>query len=170
MIYALDDRYLIRLPINEPTLTIDANKRTIDTSMFNKSITVQSDQIAEILVFSIDRYFDYKDLADEKIQIWVQWTAPDGQGGFREGATYISLKDTETEKGKLRFGWPLDNMITKNPGNVQFAVRFFMKDDVEEYDSTGTPVKTNKIVYSLNTLDKDIIIKHTYIYILLSTI
>lgn len=154
-----DDRYLIRIPVEEPTLTIDANKRTIDTSMFSKCITVQSDQIAEILVFSIDRYYDYKDLADDKVQIWVQWTAPNGTGKTVEGATYISLKDTETEKGKLRFGWPLDNVVTAHPGNVQFAVRFFMKDDVEEYDSTGTLIKTNKIVYSLNTLPATLSIK-----------
>lgn len=158
-IVQLDNRYLIRLPIDEPTLTIDANKRTIDTSMFTKSIAVQSDQIAEILVFSIDRYFDYKDLADEKVQIWVQWTAPDGQGGSREGATYISLKDTDTEKGKLRFGWPLDNVVTAHPGNVQFAVRFFMKEDVEEYDHTGTLHQVNKVVYSLNTLPATLSIK-----------
>lgn len=158
-IIELDDRYLIRLPVDEPTLTIDANKRTIDTSVFGKSVTVQSDQIAEILVFSIDRYFDYKDLADEKIQIWVQWTAPDGHGGYVEGATYITHKDTETEKGKLRFGWPIHNEITANPGALQFAVRFFMKDDVEEYDTEGNLTKVNKIVYSLNTLPATLQIK-----------
>ncbi len=159
-IVQFDERYLIRLPIEEPTLTIDANKRTIDTSLFSKCNTVQSDQIAEIVVFSIDRYYDYKDLADEKVQIWVQWIAPDGSGGTVEGATYIKLKDTETEKGKLRFGWPLDNVITAHPGNVQFAVRFFMKDDVEEYDNTGALTKVNKIVYSLNTLPATLSVKN----------
>lgn len=154
-----DRRYLIRLPIDEPTLTIDANKRTIDTSVFTKTNTVQSDQIAEILVFSIDRYYDYKDLADNNVQIWVQWTAPDGKGGFREGATYISLTDTETEKGKLRFGWPIDNEITEYPGTVQFAVRFFMKDDVLDHDSAGNEITVNKIVYSLNTLPATLTIK-----------
>lgn len=158
-IIELDDRYLIRLPVDEPTLTIDANKRTIDTSIFGKSVTVQSDQIAEILVFSIDRYFDYKDLADDKIQIWVQWTAPDGKGGYVEGATYVTHKDTETEKGKLRFGWPIHNEITANPGTLQFAVRFFMKDDVEDYDTEGNLTKVNKIVYSLNTLPATLQIK-----------
>lgn len=148
----LDRNYLIRLPIEEPVLAIDANKRTIDTTLFSKCTNVQSDQMAEILVFSIDRYFDYKDLADPQMQFWVQWTVVDDKGNLIEKATEITLKDTETEPGKIRFGWPLSNVITMHTGKIQFAVRIFEKADVVEFDQLGNEITVNKVVYSFNTL------------------
>lgn len=149
-IYQADSSFLIKLPVDEPVLAIDANKRTIDTTLFNKTASVQSDEVAEIAVFSIDRYFDYMDFATT--EIWVQWTAPGADGVPREGATLIELKDVETEPGKVRFGWPLDSDVTAVPGNVQFAVRFFKRGDVIEQNLDGSTSTVNKIVYSFNTL------------------
>lgn len=151
-IYNADNSFLIKLPVDEPTLAIDANKRTIDTTLFNKTANVQSDEVAEIAVFSIDRYFDYMDLATT--EIWVQWTAPGEDGNSREGATLIELKDLETEPGKLRFGWPLGSEVTAVPGNVQFAVRFFKRGNVTlTTDKDGNPLtQENRIIYSFNTL------------------
>lgn len=149
-IYQADSSFLIKLPVDEPALAIDANKRTIDTTLFNKCANVQSDEVAEIAVFSIDRYFDYMDLATT--EIWVQWTAPGADGKAREGATLIELKDVETEPGKVRFGWPLDSDITAVPGKVQFAVRMFKRGDVTVQNLDGTTSTVNKIVYSYNTL------------------
>ena len=149
-IYNADRSFLIKLPVDEPALAIDANKRTIDTTLFNKTASVQSDEVAEIAVFSIDRYFDYMDLSTATI--WVQWTAPGEDGIPREGATLIEMKDVETEPGKLRFGWPLDSEITAVPGNVQFAVRFFKKGIVDVPQLDGTTVQENKVIYSFNTL------------------
>ena len=149
-IYDADRSFLIKLPVDEPALAIDANKRTIDTTLFNKTASVQSDEVAEIAVFSIDRYFDYMDLSTATI--WVQWTAPGVDGIPREGATLIEMKDVETEPGKLRFGWPLDSEITAVPGNVQFAVRFFKKGIVDVPQLDGTVVQENKVIYSFNTL------------------
>ena len=149
-IYQADPSFLIKLPVDEPALTIDANKRTVDTTLFNKTATVQSDEVAEIAVFSVDRYYDYMDLSTT--EIWIQWTAPGADRVPREGATLIELKDIETEPGKVRFGWPLDSEITEVPGNVQFAVRFFKRGDVEIPQLDGSVITENKIVYSLNTL------------------
>ena len=145
-IYSADRSFLIKLPVDEPALAIDANKRTIDTTLFNRTANVQSDEVAEIAVFSIDRYYDYMDLATT--EIWVQWTAPGLDGLPREGATLIEMKDVETEPGKLRFGWPLDSDITAVPGNVQFAVRFFKRGVVDVPQLDGSIVKENKIIYS----------------------
>ena len=150
-IYHADRTFLIKLPVDEPVLAIDANKRTIDTTLFNRTASVQSDEVAEIAIFSIDRYFDYMDLSTT--EIWVQWTAPGLDGLPREGATLITMVDKETEPGKIRFGWPLDSEITAVSGNVQFAVRFFKRGDVTVPGIDGeSTVLTNKIVYSLNTL------------------
>ena len=150
-IIAEDKNYLIRIPVDEPTLAIDANKRTIDTSLFTKCVNVQSDQIAETVVFSIDRYYDAMDLSHTSI--WVQWTAPDEKGkAAREGATEISLIDLETEPGKIRFGWPLDTDVTKMPGKVQFSVRFFVKANVTVPTLEGGEKIESRVVYSFNTL------------------
>ena len=151
--------YLIKLPIEEPTLKIDANKRSIDTTLLNHITSVQSDTMAEILVFSVNRYFDYVDLGHPDMKIVVQWTAPDGKNGTINGATPIELRDVETEPGKLRFGWPLNDVITAHPGKLQFAVRFFLQEDVEDFDGAGKPVTIkNKVVYSLNTRPADLTI------------
>lgn len=157
-IIAANRNYLIRIPVDEPVLAIDANKRTIDTTLFTKCVNVQSDQIAETVVFSIDRYYDYMDL--KNTSIWVQWTAPGADGKLREGATEISLIDVETEPGKVRFGWPLDSDITKVPGKVQFSVRFFIKKDVEVPNLSGGVDIENRIVYSFNTLPATLTIQN----------
>lgn len=147
----IDKNYVIRIPVDEPTLTIDANKRTIDTSLFTKCINVQSDQIAETVIFSIDRYYDAMDLSNASI--WVQWVLPTADDDkSKKGATAISLIDLETEPGKIRFGWPLDTKITRAPGKVQFAVRFFVKKNVSEPALDGGEKVESKVVYSLNTL------------------
>ena len=138
----LDKTYYIKLPLDEPALAIDANTRTITVpANFAKCAAVQSDQIAETVIFTIDRFYDYMDLMNA--QVWVQWIAPNKDGSSREGATFIELKDIDSLPGKIRFGWPLDADITAVPGKVQFAVRFFIKENIDGKE---------KVVYSLNTL------------------
>jgi hypothetical protein len=69
---AQDPIYLI-LPQGEEEelFKIDANKRsiTVPDSFKNNGIGVAGDEIAEILYFSIDRYFDTADLFDKEIFI-----------------------------------------------------------------------------------------------------
>ena len=139
-LYAIDPVYIM-LPLDETPFAIDADKRTIS----NPKITVlQNDQNAEVVLFTIDRYFDYKDL-DTVEYTYVQWTLPDGT----EGASKITMKDLSIP-GKLRLGWPLDNEITSQKGTVKFSVRFFDTDTVVVDEKTGE-TKT-VVVYSFNTL------------------
>ena len=134
-----DPNYYIKLPLNEPVLKVDADSRDITIpSNFVKCASVQNDQVAETVIFTIDRFYDYMDLMNA--ETWVQWTAPGEDGNPREGATSIVLRDISVEENKIRFGWPLDTEITKIPGKVQFSVAFFVRDE-----STG------KIVYRLNS-------------------
>ena len=121
------------LPLDETPFAIDANKRLINNP---KIVTMQGDQNAEVVLFTIDRYFDFKDL--NEAQIYVQWILPDGK---THGASLVELRDLSIP-GKIRFGWPLDNEITSQPGTVQFSVRFW---NVEKIDGKDT------IVYSFNT-------------------
>lgn len=139
-LYVIDPTYIL-LPLDETTFDIDANKRTI----YNPNIVVmQNDQLAETILFTIDRFFDFKDLATA--DIYVQWTLPDGK---TSGATRIELKDYETIPGKIRFGWPLDTKVTSQKGKVQFSVRFWNKDE------------SDVVVYSLNTLTSSLTINES---------
>ena len=141
----------VMLPIEEEPFKIDLNTRSIEIPQsFAKCASVQSDQLAETIIFVVDRYFDYMDLANT--HIYVQWTIPENKKtGVQEynGATQIEMIDLETESGKIKFAWPLNDQITAVPGSVKFSVRFFRLDD-------SAP---NKLLYSLNTTEKEIIIK-----------
>ena len=141
----------VMLPLQEEPCKIDLNNRAIEVPQsFAKCASVQSDQLAETIIFIADRYFDYMDLSTTSI--YVQWTIPENKKtGLIEqkGATSIEMIDLETEPGKIKFAWPLNDKITSVPGVVKFSVRFFRVDD-------SSP---NKLLYSLNTTEKEIIIK-----------
>ena len=145
---AIDNKYLM-LPLDEASeavFAINANDRTVTVpAQFNKCGAVQGDQICEIVVFSVDRYFDYQDL--DMTNICVQWVNAAGE----EGISHIQMKDHKTIPGKLRFGWPLTSKITKKDGNVQFAVRFY-----KEYNNEG---EDKTYAYILNTLPANLVVK-----------
>lgn len=142
----LADPVFTMIPSDEEPFVIDANARTISIpAAFNKCAGVVGDDMCEIVTFTVDRYFDYVDLATA--QICVQWSTADG-----EGISHIGLRDYETIPGKIRFGWPLTKEMTKKAGPITFAVRFFMKD-----------ADTDKFVYLLNTLSTTITIRPTLI-------
>lgn len=141
----------IMLPLDEETLDIDLDTRTINVpDSFSKCAGVQSDHLSEMVIFTTDRYYDYMDLANT--QIFVQWTIPENKTlGIEEvnGATRIEMIDLETEPEKLRFAWPLNDKITQVSGNIKFAVRFFTLD----------PSNLNVVTYSLNTAEATMMIK-----------
>lgn len=154
--FALRNYKHIMLPLDEAPLEIDLNSRNIKVpSDFNKCASVQKDQLAELVIFTVDRYFDYMDLANT--HIYVQWTTPaDKEGIIHEGATRIEMIDLETYPGQLRFAWPLTEEITSIPGNVKFSVRFFrLKND----NDFGNEDNIKNLVYSLNTTEASIGIK-----------
>lgn len=137
----------LMLPIDEKPFKIDANTRAITVPAdFAKCAGVVGDNLCEIVTFTIDRYFDYKDLAGDGVQIAVHWKNPKGE----EGISKIELKDFDYKYGKIRFGWPLTSDIACAPGNVQFSVRFY-----EGMEEEGVI----KPVYLLNTLTASIPIK-----------
>lgn len=145
---AIDPIYLM-LPMDETPFKIYANTREIDVPPeFEKCSGVQSDNYAEIITFTVDRYFDYKDLSTASIAIqWINETTK------KEGIDIIQLIDLETEgkDHKIRFGWPLKGEATAAAGNLKFAVRFFTKD------------KDDNFTYLLNTIPATIPIKETLV-------
>lgn len=123
------DPIYIMLPADEQPFVINANTRTINVpSDFEKCSGVQFDNYAEIITFTINRYFDYQDLANARIA--VQWLTPDK----KEGVSFIDLIDLETLKHehKIRFGWPLASEMTASAGKLTFAVRFYTSREDED--------------------------------------
>lgn len=141
-------RYTI-LPLDEEFFFIDANSRKIDVpkSFRDYGIAVQGDEVAEVLYFKINRYFDMDDLATK--DILIQWRAPVNSEGKRvEGLSKPWVVDIVSEPGYIIFGWPLSSELTENPGKIDFAVRFYTYD----YDE-------DKLLYSLSTLTSSADIK-----------
>jgi hypothetical protein len=127
------------LPIDEERLEINANTREISIpASFKRLVGVQGDHLAETLIFSIDRFFDYVDLfpgAHDGMQIYIQWT--DAEGADR--ADPVNMIHYDAENQKVLFGWPLSSKVTSAARNVPFSVRFFVKNEQEQ------------ITYSFNT-------------------
>lgn len=145
--YAKYAKFLM-LPLDEAPFEVNANSRqiTIPDNFKKYGVSLHGDQIAETLLFRVDRFFDFNDLLTTTI--FVQWTRPGSEPeSEREGASLITLIDYETEPGKLLLGWPLTSEITKAPGPLKFSLRFFKKDP-----------ETKKISYSFNTLTAQVTI------------
>ena len=137
--------YLL-LPVDEGHFVIDANSRQIRVpDEFNQCGGVTNDNLCEIATFTINRYFDYVDLASPTVKIRVEWKNAAGE----EGYTNISLIDLDTffADGKIRFGWPITKDITKQEGVITFAVKFFME----------TP--TGEMTHVLHTLPATLVVK-----------
>ena len=138
-----------RLPLDEEPFFINADKRTISVpkDFAANGISVQGDEIAEILFFKINRFFDATDL--NECDIYIQWKSSevDEKGNFKEGVSKPWIKDITSEPGYLIFGWPISSAITNTAGNVTFSVRFYRVDE------------GNNLLYSFSTLDQTVAIK-----------
>lgn len=144
------DYSFLRLPLDEPTFDIvdDAQKgrRVIQVpdDFAKNGISVQGDETAEILFFSIDRYYDSTDLWAEGMNYIIQWKT-----ATKNGVTRAFLnKDSRPfidDDGKLYFGWPVSSEITDEAGNVMFSVRIFKFSD--NVDADGKPI----LAFGLNT-------------------
>jgi hypothetical protein len=130
------------LPATEQTFNIDADKRSIaiPENFAKYGVGVQGDEIAEILYFSIDRYFDAMDLAE--MDIIVQWAHENDDNVNNLSATY--KRSLTLQPGKIVFGWPITSEITERPGKINFSIRFYRR---------GLDANNNEILeYSFSTL------------------
>ena len=100
-------RYFTRLPLDEEFFEIDANTRNIKvpSSFARNGVGVQGDEMAEVIYFTIDRYFDAMDLYNTDIVI--QWEAKDKNRQTVAGISPNYGKDIGTIPGKIIFGWPI---------------------------------------------------------------
>ena len=120
------------MPLDEPLFEIDANARTIKVpNSFSKNgVGVRGDHMAEILYFSIDRYYDYQDLfnVDDIIINWQFRGANDSRNAEVETQTSFALApDDEYIPGKVVFGWVITEDMTPSKGTLTFSVSFMKK-------------------------------------------
>ena len=135
------------LPLDEEIFEIDANTReiTVPADFQKNGVSVQGDQISEILYFKIDRFYDMEDL--HGCDIFIEWRTPaNSDGQVYEGVSKPWAIDLDSQPGYIIFGWPLSTEITSIPGNVTFSVRFYRFDD-------------HVLKYSLSTLTNSVTIK-----------
>jgi hypothetical protein len=138
---------------DEEFFFIDANTRTITVpDAFQKNgISVQGDEIAEMLYFKIDRYFDMNDLGEKKV--YIEWTLPADPvtGERKSGASVPDIINTEVAPGYVIVGWPIRSELTQIPGKIDFAVRFYDIHDEGTY--------ANRVVYSFSTIAASVEVK-----------
>ena len=139
-----------RLPLDEEPFFIDADSRqiTVPKDFATNGVSVQGDEVAEILFFKVNRFFDATDL--NTCEIFIQWKSSetDQYGNFKQGVSRPWIQDITSEPGYLIFGWPISSAITKAAGTVTFSVRFYRLDR-----------GTNQLLYSFSTLDQTVTIK-----------
>ncbi len=137
------------LPLDEEVFAIDANSRqiTIPKAFADNGVSVQGDEISEVLYFSINRFYDMEDLTND--EIFIEWRCPAKDGADPvEGVSKPWAIDVESKPGYIIFGWPLASEITAVPGDVTFSVRFYRFAEEE-----------HTVQYSLSTLTNTVTIK-----------
>ncbi len=136
-VYDFDGMKFSMLPLDEDVFTINANTRKIEVpkAFADNGISVQGDEISEVVYFKIDRFYDATDLFNQNVMI--EWIAPSGLKGY----SVPTVKILDESTNFVIFGWALASSITEKSGDVTFSVRFYKYDD-----------DNNKIQYSLSTL------------------
>lgn len=141
----IDPKFGYLLPLDERFFEIDADTREIIVPKdYSKGVGVQSDVIAETLLFKINRFVDAKDLNDVP-QIYIQWQFELQNNIIDEGYSRVPFRYIDYDPNYLIFAWPLSGRVTKNAGTLKFSVRFEVKGG-------------EGIVYSFNTKPATVII------------
>lgn len=153
---SINRKYTV-LPLDEDHFIINADTRaiTIPPSFKKNGIAVQGDDLAEVLYFKVDRYFDYMDL--NNADIYIQWETPKDPvtGLTTKSVSAAYIRDIESEPGKLIFGWAISDAITAISGNLKFSVRFFQWEDEDKATTGGEKI----LAYSLSTLTASVAIQ-----------
>lgn len=135
-LYAIDPKYALLLPLDEPMFEINANTREIIIPAHFKKhgVSVEGDTIAETLIFKINRFVDFVDL--NETDIYVQWEI---EG--KEEYSNITFKYLDYDPEFLLFAWPITNKVTEKAGVLKFSVRCIKRES-----------ESSPITYSFNTL------------------
>ena len=133
-------KYLV-VPFDEPYFEIDANTRTIAVpDHFKKyGVGVQGDNLAEMLVFKVDRYFDHQDFLEADVAITWSFTPKGSRTPIIGTPQKGFAQDSELEPGYIVFGFIITREMAQNTlgeltsGTLTFAVSFYKEDPDEAY-------------------------------------
>ena len=135
-------KFLLVAPADEPYFEIDANARVINIPAHFKKygVGVQGDDEAELLVFKIDRYFDYTDFMETKISINWNFTPQGSRVPLYEDiqSQEAFAPDDTLEPGYVVFGFVIKKDMTPSKGVLNFSVTCYKEN-------------SGDIVYSFNT-------------------
>ena len=108
--------------------------------------------MAEVVYFSIDRFFDSIDFSRHDMNIVIQWQTTNSTGETIMGLSRNYGKDVETIPGKMIFGWPISHELTDAPTDIRFSVRFYILGDENS---------EHVFDYSFSTLPNTVSVKST---------
>ena len=120
-------------PDEEPVIQIEADLRTIIVPDVLKNIAVTGDHLSETIYFSCPRYFDGEDLS--KHTCIVRFINAGNEYGEDDTV------DMTVEDNSLKFGWALDNRVTRYRGTIQFTIQF--ETGNVDYQWQTTPAELN---------------------------
>lgn len=128
-------------PLEEGVMSVDitTKKITIPSSFHN--VIVEGDHLSETIFFTIGRYADGLDLSQHKCI--VRFVNAGNEYG--ESETYIA----ELSENTIKFGWTLDNKITRYKGMVSFTIQFETVNEGIQYQWQTQPANLT-VVDGLN--------------------
>lgn len=137
-------RRFTMLPLDEDVFEVNANTKEIKVpENFRKNgIAVEGDELAEVVYFEIDRFYDATDL--DSVDCYIQWENADRE----QGVSLPWVIDIESKPNKMIIGWVLSHALTKTPGNIKFSLRFYKMVE-------------NQLIFSFSTLTASAAIKQT---------
>ena len=112
---------IIPLPENEPIYNINLDTRKVEAPKF---VGVLNDHQAEILHFTVDRYFDNMDLYDTVCFIKYRNTSNKNDEGRVYYVPFMD-KDYLKDDNKLIFPWCVSGYATSAPGTLEFSFQFY---------------------------------------------
>ena len=142
--------YLLLMPADEEIFEINANTRAIKvpSDIKKTGVGVYGDHMAEMLVLSIDRYFDNQDLLDTQVAINWNFMGAGEKAPSEVKSVEAFAPNADLNPDKVMFGFIIDKEMTPKKGTLTFSVTFYTQ-------SSGN------IDYSLNTLAASVTINDT---------
>lgn len=157
-----NDPYFLIMPVesDEHLFKINANTRDIEIpDDFRKNgVAVQGDDNAEIIYFSIDRYFDLADLYHK--EIFILWNPPGKDGKPVTDGTMAMPpinKSLHYKPNHVVFGCPIVREMTEYAGEMEMSIRFYDRDEQDNtkltYSFSTKPIRVKIQPCKINELD-----------------
>ena len=141
----------LHAPFNEPDFYIDTNSRIINVpAEFSKNgVGVVGDHLAEILFFTVPRFFDVVDLLDSSF-ITIYWynSGVKGDKTFYKTSPIVKYAVGDT----LYLGWAISELASEAAGSIEFFFEF------------GHQNSNGQIDFRLETQPAKITIKPTLVF------